>query len=85
MIHNSIFHLFVIRKSFESFLAGMMQRKDLYTIRKSSSIIPKLFTGIVHSKSLPDIFIDYMIWPILTVLFYLNAEISLVATQKKIS
>jgi len=27
--------------------AGMIQRKDLYTIRKSSSIIPKLFTALL--------------------------------------
>lgn len=36
----------------------MIQRKDLYTIRKSSSIIPKLFTGTVYSKSLPIILRD---------------------------
>jgi len=59
--YNSIFHLIAIRNSLESLLAGMMQRKDLYTIRKSSSIIPKLFTGIVHSKSLPVIFIDKIV------------------------
>ena len=59
--YNSIFHLIAIRNSLESLLAGMMQRKDLYTIRKSSSIIPKVFSGIVHLKSLPVIFIDKIV------------------------